>query len=214
MPSLDDPDNLMTSVISDADHITFEAVVSTSADQTAIAPGKLQAQWEQDGRRYFRYRVDEPILNFFAFLSGRYEVERQQWHGEDLEVSRRARPETRLGPAGFGARLARPPGLLLGDGLRAGGAGREHGLELGQALAQGPDLAHEHAGAVAGDTDVGIVRRELAAGLDQRLVGCRQRRLELLAALDGEGPALLPQGGDGRRRPHARPLAPRSRELR
>ena len=86
MPSLDDPDNLMTSFISDADHITFEAVVSTSADQTAIAPGKLQAQWEQDGRRYFRYRVDEPILNFFAFLSGQYKVERQQWRGVDLEV--------------------------------------------------------------------------------------------------------------------------------
>jgi len=86
MPSLDDPDNLMTSFISDADLITFEAVVSTSADQTAIAPGKLQTQWEQDGRRYFRYRVNEPILNFFAFLSGRYEVERQQWHGVDLEV--------------------------------------------------------------------------------------------------------------------------------
>jgi len=86
MPSLDDPDNLMTSWISDADHITFEAVVSTSADQTAIAPGNLQSQWEQDGRRYFHYRVDEPILNFYAFLSGRYEVERQQWNGLDLEV--------------------------------------------------------------------------------------------------------------------------------
>jgi len=86
MPSLDDPDNLMTSALSGADHITFEAVVSTSAGQTAIAPGKLQSQWEQDGRRYFSYRVDEPILNFFAFLSGRYAVERQQWRGLDLEV--------------------------------------------------------------------------------------------------------------------------------
>jgi ABC-2 type transport system permease protein len=86
MPSLDDPDNLMTSFISDADHISFEAVVSTSAGQTAIAPGKLQTQWEQDGRRYFSYRQDEPILNFFAFLSGRYEVAREQWNGVDLEV--------------------------------------------------------------------------------------------------------------------------------
>jgi len=86
MPSLDDPDNLMTSALSGADHITFEAVVSTSAGQTAIAPGKLQSQWEQDGRRYFSYRVNEPILNFFAFLSGRYAVERQQWRGLDLEV--------------------------------------------------------------------------------------------------------------------------------
>ncbi|MBU8871795.1 MAG: hypothetical protein KOO60_13090 [Gemmatimonadales bacterium] len=86
MPSLDDPDNLMTSFISDADHITFEAVVSTSADQTAIAPGKLQSQWEQDGRRYFSYRLEEPILNFYSFLSGRYEVKREQWHDVDLEV--------------------------------------------------------------------------------------------------------------------------------
>jgi len=86
MPSLDDPDNLMASVISDADQITFEAVVSTSADQMAIAPGKLQSEWEQDGRRYFRYRVDGPIQNFFAFLSGKYEVERQRWRGMDLEV--------------------------------------------------------------------------------------------------------------------------------
>jgi len=86
MPSLDDPENLMTSLISDADHITFEAVVSTSADQTAIAPGKLQTQWEQDGRRYFSYRLDEPIMNFYAFLSGRYEVEVEQWHDVDLEV--------------------------------------------------------------------------------------------------------------------------------
>ena len=86
MPSLDDPKNLMSTFISDADHITFEAVVSTSTGQTAIAPGKLQSQWEQGGRSYFSYRVDEPILNFFAFLSGRYEVEREQWHDVDLEV--------------------------------------------------------------------------------------------------------------------------------
>lgn len=86
MPSLDDPRNLMRTFISDADLITFEAVVSTSADQTALAPGRLQSQWEQDGRRYFSYRMDEPILNFYAFLSGRYEVQREQWHGLDLEV--------------------------------------------------------------------------------------------------------------------------------
>jgi len=86
MPSADDPDNLTTSFISDADHISFEAVVSTCADQTAVAPGRLQSQWERDGRRYFSYRVDEPIMNFYAFLSGRYEVAREQWRGVDLEV--------------------------------------------------------------------------------------------------------------------------------
>ncbi|MBU8871297.1 MAG: ABC transporter permease subunit [Gemmatimonadales bacterium] len=86
MPSLDDPEALMTTFISDAEHITFEAVVSTSADQVAIAPGKLLTQWEQDGRRYFSYRMDEPILNFYSFLSGRYEVARESWNDVDLEV--------------------------------------------------------------------------------------------------------------------------------
>jgi len=86
MPSIDDPDALMTTFISDADQITFEAIVSTSADQVALAPGKLQTQWEKNGRRYFSYRMDKPILNFYAFLSGHYEVVRQKWNNVDLEV--------------------------------------------------------------------------------------------------------------------------------
>ncbi len=86
MPSIDDPEALMTTFISDADEITFEAIVSTSSDQVALAPGKLQTQWEKDGRRYFSYRLEKPILNFYAFLSGRYEVARKKWNDVDLEV--------------------------------------------------------------------------------------------------------------------------------
>ena len=54
----------------DADFITFETTVSTEEDQIAIAPGYLQKEWTQDGRRYFEYKMDSPILNFFAFQSG------------------------------------------------------------------------------------------------------------------------------------------------
>jgi ABC-2 type transport system permease protein len=58
----------------DADRIRFDAVVSTSLEQIAIAPGNLEQEWIANGRRYFHYRMDKPIVNFYAFQSGRYDV--------------------------------------------------------------------------------------------------------------------------------------------
>jgi len=63
----------------DADWVTFEAIVSTDADQTAIAPGYLQRTWEQNGRKYFHYAMDSKMANFFALLSGRYERRQDTW---------------------------------------------------------------------------------------------------------------------------------------
>lgn len=63
----------------DADWIRFETVVSTSPDQTAIAPGRLLKTWETGGRRYFHYKMEQPMLNFYTFLSGRYEVYKDAW---------------------------------------------------------------------------------------------------------------------------------------
>ena len=70
----------------DADFITFEATVGTEADQIAIAPGYLQKEWTQDGRRYFEYKMDAPILNFFAFQSGRYAVKKDRWNDVAIEI--------------------------------------------------------------------------------------------------------------------------------
>ncbi len=58
-----------------SDWLDVETTISTSADQIAIAPGSLLKQWEQDGRRYFHYKVDHPSLNFYSFISARYAVE-------------------------------------------------------------------------------------------------------------------------------------------
>ena len=73
-------------VSSDADWIAFDVTVGTSADQTAVAPGYLTRTWTQGGRRYFRYVMDAPILDFYAFLSGRYRVRRDRWQGVAIEV--------------------------------------------------------------------------------------------------------------------------------
>lgn len=75
-----------TYISHDADWIRFEAEVSTSGDQTAIAPGYLIREWKDKGRNHFHYRMDSPILNFYAFLSARYEVKKDTFDGVSIEV--------------------------------------------------------------------------------------------------------------------------------
>lgn len=70
----------------DADRINFEIVLSTSPDQTAIAPGYLQKEWTENGRRYFHYKMDQPMVNFYSMVSARYEVKRDKWNDVDLEI--------------------------------------------------------------------------------------------------------------------------------
>jgi hypothetical protein len=65
-----------------SDWITYHAVVSTTADQIAIAPGYLQRDWQKDGRHYFEYTMGSThIQDFFAYLSGRYTVRREVYQG-------------------------------------------------------------------------------------------------------------------------------------
>ncbi len=76
--------NLFTT---DSEWVKFKCVVSTSADQMAIAPGYLKREWTANGRRYFQYDMgDQRIANFYSFLSGRFEVKRDKWNDVNLEV--------------------------------------------------------------------------------------------------------------------------------
>ena len=75
-----------TYISKDSDWIDFEATVSTSKDQIAIAPGYLQKEWTEGNRRYFHYKMDSKILNFYAFNSARYEVKKELWKGISLEI--------------------------------------------------------------------------------------------------------------------------------
>lgn len=70
----------------DADWIDFETTVSTSADQIALAPGYLQREWTENGRRYFHYKMDAPMLPFWAYLSARWEVVRDRWNDVAIEI--------------------------------------------------------------------------------------------------------------------------------
>ncbi|MFN0178042.1 MAG: ABC transporter permease/M1 family aminopeptidase [Gemmatimonadales bacterium] len=87
MPSLDDEAARADTYIgSNADWITFRATVSTAPDQIAIAPGYLEKEYTENGRRVFEYRANEPMLAFFAFLSARYQVVREDHNGIKLEI--------------------------------------------------------------------------------------------------------------------------------
>jgi len=75
-----------TYISKDSDWIDFEATVSTSKDQIAIAPGYLQKEWLEGERRYFHYKMDSKILNFYAFNSGKFEVKKEMFKGISLEI--------------------------------------------------------------------------------------------------------------------------------
>ena len=87
MRSRDDPVGLQQNGLSnDADFVTFETTIGTEGDQIAIAPGYLQREWLDNGRRYFHYQMDSPILNFYAFQSARYAVRRDRWNDVAIEI--------------------------------------------------------------------------------------------------------------------------------
>lgn len=69
-----------------SDWVTVESVISTTPDQIAIAPGSLIKEWSANGRRYFEYKLDHDSLNFYSFLSGNYQVRREEWNGIKSEV--------------------------------------------------------------------------------------------------------------------------------
>ena len=66
--------------------IAFEAVVGTSEDQVAVAPGALRRTWTEGGRRYFHYVTDAPIGNEYAIVSANYAVREAQWDAVAIRI--------------------------------------------------------------------------------------------------------------------------------
>jgi ABC-2 type transport system permease protein len=89
MPALEPnciADCMDTYLSNNSDWVNVETVISTSIDQIAIAPGSLQQEWSENGRRHFRYKLDHYSLNFYSFLSAQCEVARSDWNGIGIEV--------------------------------------------------------------------------------------------------------------------------------
>ncbi len=87
MAKVNDMKARMNNYISnDADWIRFNTKISTNDNQIAIAPGYLQKEWKENGRRYFTYKMDAPILNFYAFLSANYQIKKAKWKDVNIEI--------------------------------------------------------------------------------------------------------------------------------
>jgi hypothetical protein len=87
MPKLEDEAARAYNMVgTEADGINFEATLSTSQDQIAMAPGYLQKSWQENGRNFFQYKMDKPMLPFFAFLSARWEVQQENYKGVSIEI--------------------------------------------------------------------------------------------------------------------------------
>jgi hypothetical protein len=72
----------------DSDGINFEMIMGTEIDQTAIAPGNLIRQWTENNRSYYHYKMKQPILNFYAMISARYELKKDKWISKSDAISK------------------------------------------------------------------------------------------------------------------------------
>ena len=78
----------------DSDWVDTDVTVTTDADQTPVAPGRIVADTglraDPDARRTVRFRSDAPILRAFSIQSARYDVRRATWHaagGRDVDLA-------------------------------------------------------------------------------------------------------------------------------
>ena len=87
MPKLEDQAaRANTYLTDDADWIDFKATICTSPDQIALAPGYLQKEFTRNGRRCFSYAMDRPMLDFYAFLSARWQVKKAAYKDIPIEI--------------------------------------------------------------------------------------------------------------------------------
>jgi ABC-2 type transport system permease protein len=69
--------------LNDADLVSVNAVVGTSADQIALTPDLLRRSWTENGRRYFHYQTGVPGAFGGTFFSARYAELADRWTPSD-----------------------------------------------------------------------------------------------------------------------------------
>jgi len=67
--------------------INFDMLIATDSSQIAIAPGNLEKEWREGNRRFFHYKMDKPMVNFYSVVSARYEVMQDSWLAVDDGLS-------------------------------------------------------------------------------------------------------------------------------
>ncbi|WP_025663846.1 ABC transporter permease/M1 family aminopeptidase [Aquimarina megaterium] len=68
------------------ENIDFEAVVSTSNDQSVLCSGDLIRHWKSDNRNYYHYKSKGKINSMVAYHSARYKIEKTNHKGIQIEL--------------------------------------------------------------------------------------------------------------------------------
>ncbi|MGH8445944.1 MAG: hypothetical protein ACREVL_11790 [Solimonas sp.] len=88
MHDLDDAAQHRQNALSrDADWIDYRATVCTAADQLPVTSGYVQKDWTENGRHCIAYRMDTPMADIYSFVSARYAVRHDVWHGPNGDVA-------------------------------------------------------------------------------------------------------------------------------
>jgi ABC-2 type transport system permease protein len=95
LPQRGDPVGTVTNLFTPtSDWISYRTTVSTSDSdsegkpQIAISPGYLTREWHENGRHYFTYDMgDVKTLDFYAFISARYDVKREMYPGVENPIA-------------------------------------------------------------------------------------------------------------------------------
>ncbi|CAM2005573.1 ABC transporter permease/M1 family aminopeptidase [Acanthopleuribacter pedis] len=68
------------------DFVQFETLVSTSDDQTAVAPGRLIGHGVEAGRAWFHYRGEAPMRDGVPYLSATYAAQNRNIAGYEVTL--------------------------------------------------------------------------------------------------------------------------------
>lgn len=68
------------------ERIRFKSIVSTDDTQVVLAPGHVVKEWLDNNRRYLQYEVKGTIPNYYALISGKYQVKKDKWNDVELEI--------------------------------------------------------------------------------------------------------------------------------
>ena len=88
MHDLADPVQVDRNALSrDADFIDYRARFCTAGDQLPVTSGYVESDTVENGRRCIAYRMDSKMANTYSFVSARYALHRDVWHGPTGDVA-------------------------------------------------------------------------------------------------------------------------------
>ena len=88
MHDLDDARQVKQNALSrDADFIDYRGRLCTTADQLPVTSGYVEKDTVENDRRCIDYRMDSKMADIYSFLSARYDIRRDVWHGPTGDVA-------------------------------------------------------------------------------------------------------------------------------